>query len=1165
MPTRARVARGLATASMDIEVAAPARAIEPLLGPALRDVLDAEPKALRRALASRGDPARADDHDPSSKRATRARSLATSLDAIAPHLSSSVSSSSDADAHDPVIDPLLERVVRPASACGDGDGGDPSDASAKKRAALRVIAWALSPSPERVGDARVRARRVAGVLAARCAPGDRSDKRARLAACLALRRAAIDLDDVGTAFDARCDVALAATACARGAPSEGPPTRLEAEAADAFFAITARLAVAAAREEEKGGEKGERARVCGGGGGGGDGPSSAERLTAALPRLLLVTRTVREWWPASHRAPRLATREIIKRLESLSATSDDDGTREDRATYLAAAWKDFAPALAIGGGLGVIAGDDAADADPAASVARWLDAAAAATAAATAATAGGAADAATTDAVVRAFASLALLLGRLGLAAETDEDGRPSSDAAKDAAAVLRDRASAALLPALKMRSEPAQELAAASLRAALSADGAAEKAALLDGLLPLMDDDSDVAATMEPSVGAGLASTTAWLVASEPGGGVGVRRGMGTVLAACGATAALGTRRNALRVLAETLRLATPPAARPAETEAIVSALAAAVGDADACARALAADALAAIPLSASLPPLLRADAEDAAAVAMSSSARASGGSAGPARALESLLRAIAPPRDEEETEEDDDDGPAAAIEARAIALLPRWAVTVPTDAWRAVADVLAATSLARPGAAAFVRATSALSPWTGEPPACRAFFVAARGAMRAHDESRRVDASGASAPASVFERLAPLLLLRAPSPRAWDDDDRARGDGDDDGDGDARALADALLKIALATGVEHDDVRRVAAELHGRAAPRVASVARSDALREALRDADADADADADSQSASASASAADRDAALARARACMFASCAALSARGLGAIQDGGVDDLRAAAAAATRRLGDDDESAKTRTGAAETLAALTRAELAAKTRGRERGSETLRGVLAAMRRDADAPAWVASSASARAARARLALANVLVVVARAPPSDPDAAAAFVRLTLPSLASAAVGGGDNVDDAEEVDACRAAASQAAMVIVASAATATTTTAAATAAARDAVAEHAKTVAVAASRALSSGDGGEHGPRSRLAAAKLATALLASDEDALRALGESLATLRGALAVAAGTSDSKELSDVATTLLRAMGGPIDDRREDAAADARVVSQLTS
>ena len=528
MPTRARVARGLATASMDIEVAAPARAIEPLLGPALRDVLDAEPKALRRALASRGDPARADDHDPSSKRATRARSLATSFDAIASHLSSSASSSSDADAHDPVIDPLLERVVRPASACGDGDGGDPSDASAKKRAALRVIAWALSPSPERVGDARVRARRVAGVLAARCAPGDRSDKRARLAACLALRRAAIDLDDVGAAFDARCDVALAATACARGAPSEGPPTRLEAEAADAFFAITARLAVAAAREEEKGGEKGERARVCGGGGGGGDGPSSAERLTAALPRLLLVTRTVREWWPASHRAPRLATREIIKRLESLSATSDDDGTREDRATYLAAAWKDFAPALAIGGGLGVIAGDDAADADPAASVARWLDAAAAATAAATAATAGGAADAATTDAVVRAFASLALLLGRLGLAAETDEDGRPSSDAAKDAAAVLRDRASAALLPALKMRSEPAQELAAASLRAALSADGAAEKAALLDGLLPLMDDDSDVAATMEPSVGAGLASTTAWLVASEPGGGGGVRRGMG-------------------------------------------------------------------------------------------------------------------------------------------------------------------------------------------------------------------------------------------------------------------------------------------------------------------------------------------------------------------------------------------------------------------------------------------------------------------------------------------------------------------------------------------------------------------------------------------------------------------------------------------------------------
>jgi hypothetical protein len=39
-------------------------------------------------------------------------------------------------------------------------------------------------------------------------------------------------------------------------------------------------------------------------------------------------------------------------------------------------------------------------------------------------------------------------------------------------------------------------------------------------------------------------------------------------------------------------------------------------------------------------------------------------------------------------------------------------------------------------PGAAAVVRATAALAPWTGEPPAVREMFAAARGALAAQAE---------------------------------------------------------------------------------------------------------------------------------------------------------------------------------------------------------------------------------------------------------------------------------------------------------------------------------------------------------------------------------------------------------------------------------------------
>ena len=78
----------------------------------------------------------------------------------------------------------------------------------------------------------------------------------------------------------------------------------------------------------------------------------------------------------------------------------------------------------------------------------------------------------------------------------------------------------------------------------------------------------------------------------------------------------------------------------------------------------------------------------------------------------------------------------------------------------------------------------------------------------------SRPAEASEASEASSnaddVFERLAPLLLLRTLPLEAWDDDHLFSVD-------ESPSVPDVLLDIALAGAREHDEVRRVAAELHG------------------------------------------------------------------------------------------------------------------------------------------------------------------------------------------------------------------------------------------------------------------------------------------------------------------------------------------------------------
>jgi len=100
------------------------------------------------------------------------------------------------------------------------------------------------------------------------------------------------------------------------------------------------------------------------------------------------------------------------------------------------------------------------------------------------------------------------------------------------------------------------------------------------------------------------------------------------------------------------------------------------------------------------------------------------------------------------------------------------------------------------------------------------------------------RPTSAAAATTSEVFERLAPLLLLRTLPLAAWDDDatntavnTAAAADpaiaaaAADAAAADAPTLPALILDRMLAVGgdgggSEHEDVRRVAAELHGRVA---------------------------------------------------------------------------------------------------------------------------------------------------------------------------------------------------------------------------------------------------------------------------------------------------------------------------------------------------------
>ena len=212
---------------------------------------------------------------------------------------------------DPVVDPLLEHVVRPSSA--DPPGAPVAHTSDSKRSALRVVAWLLAPAPLGAGGAC--ADRVAATLAARCAPpppNARASPRASPSATPPSPRPRRALDAVRSTRAHSRDRRRARRRAASGRRThEGvpePPTRLAVAAADCALAISARVAVAAAADAASSSNQPV-----------GDGERSLGRRSR---RSLAVVRAARSWWPPANRAPIVALDEIARRLDAMTFAAE---------------------------------------------------------------------------------------------------------------------------------------------------------------------------------------------------------------------------------------------------------------------------------------------------------------------------------------------------------------------------------------------------------------------------------------------------------------------------------------------------------------------------------------------------------------------------------------------------------------------------------------------------------------------------------------------------------------------------------------------------------------------------------------------------------------------------------------------------------------------------
>ena len=593
-------------------------------------------------------------------------------------------------------------------------------------------------------------------------------------------------------------------------------------------------------------------------------------------------------------------------------------------------------------------------------------------------------------------------------------------------------------------------------------------------------------------------------------------------------------TRRNALEALAEALARGAgrAPATDGGDAHALQPGYAAllarhilpCLSDASLPARAAAAALLGWLSPACVLPPLMRlcaardARTRSAAALALTAVLRPH---APPPRALAALLRCLTHPAAAEgadgdgEGEGEAEQGGDTAVE-RAICCLGKWAADdVAPSAWPPLIDQLAGAMAAHPEHAALVRCASALGPGMG-----------ALGGPGAH-VLRRVHASLAAQPEAppgageVFARLQPLLLMRV-LPVELFSEASSEGVLYDGGGGGAEfgshaCVADTLMR-RMCDAREATDVRRLSAELYGRLRPLAAWPPLLARLLEAARTADWTC------------------------LRACLFAVCAALSARGADAVP-GGLPprSLLAALTSVLVHHSDgasaeaEEEVMKTQMGCIDCLSFLCAAQLGSAPApavrivelGGDAGdgapedgvADVLAPLLEVVTCATDAPPWHAGAVPpAMLPTLRACCANVVISVSKR--TEGLARGTLARRVLPVVAAGLARGA-------MPPAARAGAYQLLFVVAHHAGAQ--------------CAPFAADLAELAARTLRSSAAEQ--PDTRIAAAKLLTALLGGEAAVTQALAGSLRAVAEAVRDVARLDACAELRGVCETLARALG----------------------
>jgi len=734
------------------------------------------------------------------------------------------------------------------------------------------------------------------------------------------------------------------------------------------------------------------------------------------------------------------------------------------------------------------------------------------------------------EGVAHALITCGLIMGRFGVD-HADKSVMSSMMSAEGAAALdemMQKYTGSVLMPALRCNDAVAQGVAAILLRVVLAPEHLGwtdQSQALLDGVLPLVEEGED-------AVSPGFARLVADLIVRDPS-----EEALVKIFQVCGGTAR-SAKISGLRVLADIAKQGKSKMSAQTLTLMIQTTLPR-LSDKDLETRRAAADVVAHLDAAKTMPVLISlldskdAGEQSAATEAIVSTMEFQRSSL---EAVETYLRTLCTPS----IWGSNDEAVVRERLTRAVKVLGRFAGKVREDEWVGVARLIVEMIFEAPSSSALHQAFVTLSPWMGKPPANRAILDACTRRLLKQSDDKGSDES------DVFNRLGPLLVLRALPVEAWDENAGA-----------ARDIEKCLRHRMLNISGEYEDVRRVSSELYGRM-PK--DFLNSD-LISALESAYANGRKNSDD---------------LSRLRSCMFSLNSALSVRGESVLTPASKDVLRSVSVNVLTwpASSDDAETKKAHMGAIETLASLVVSEIEAvvdeqktpvsRTRasssalldpvaaphveadpavlpksggpliveldGNESNSavettedapcDTLRGVLhLACNHAQSVPRWVDDLGHNQDLPMRLAMMNVIIATARRP--FKTANSVLMDTSFPPLVKCAERRGDAQ--------WRGAALQALMMVFHES---------------NATAAEAHAVQLVQTTTNILGDHAA-GDVARMGATKVATALLAADESVLKTIEPHLGALRSALEIAARIAVDPEVTALATKLATCMTIP--------------------